>query len=400
MARKIIPTAQLVPKFQGIGRCNNYAMLQSIPCSSECKIVGQILLDHPLSYALTASANILAVYLQQFWKTDRKTISYQGVVDKVSAFYSKFLAQPWQTMFKKKDVIQYPRFTKLRIADLMKKECTISRDENFDALLTNKIHATDDYKETTPRAYRTPTLTAASPEGKKRKKGAGEPSSLSKSLKVTIRQKKQVTPLIPPHSDDKERDEIAKATLLSLTLHKNTLAFEAQETVAKVQEKLVEEEIEKMVEEPVSHKENPEVVADDDVTKKKDDVKDADEVKDDNVEKTNDAAEEKDNDDHTDHTLVRTYAMDISQNLCNGRRGQIHHHIKKLMTHEFFMGKIREVLDYCKNIIPEMTFARANEMIKEEMPRLINLAVHKDHEIDHINVPELISKNLPLMDQK
>ncbi|GJS59291.1 hypothetical protein Tco_0654075 [Tanacetum coccineum] len=54
-AQQIIPAAQLVPKFQSIRRCNNYAMLQSIPCSPECKIVGQILLDHLLSYALTAT---------------------------------------------------------------------------------------------------------------------------------------------------------------------------------------------------------------------------------------------------------------------------------------------------------------------------------------------------------
>ncbi|GJS87021.1 hypothetical protein Tco_0769657 [Tanacetum coccineum] len=145
--------AQLVPKFQGIGRCNNYVVLQSIPCSPECKIVGQILLDHPLGYALTATADVSAVYLQQFWKTVNKVpdtkdtirfkldaqeitytvdmfrdalklpvetpdnpfitpvnieiiesfiqrVGYQGVVDKVSAFYTKFLAQPWQTMFK------------------------------------------------------------------------------------------------------------------------------------------------------------------------------------------------------------------------------------------------------------------------------------------------------------
>ncbi|GKD45324.1 hypothetical protein Tco_1269969, partial [Tanacetum coccineum] len=63
MAQQIIPAAQLVPKFQGIGRCNNYVVLQSILCLSECKIVGQILLDHPLSYALIATADIPAVYL-------------------------------------------------------------------------------------------------------------------------------------------------------------------------------------------------------------------------------------------------------------------------------------------------------------------------------------------------
>ncbi|GJW37681.1 hypothetical protein Tco_0060601 [Tanacetum coccineum] len=47
-------------------------------------------------------------------------------------------------------------------------------------------------------------------------------------------------------SDDRERDEIVEATLLSLTMHKTALAAEAQENVAKVQEKL--EEIENMVE--------------------------------------------------------------------------------------------------------------------------------------------------------
>ncbi|GKG06126.1 hypothetical protein Tco_0326212, partial [Tanacetum coccineum] len=113
----------------------------------ECKIMGQILVDHPLSYDLTTTADILAVYLQQFWKTVSKVpdtndaikfkldkqeitytvdmfrdtphlpmetpknpfftpvnikviesfmqkVCYQGVVDKVSAFYTKFLAQP------------------------------------------------------------------------------------------------------------------------------------------------------------------------------------------------------------------------------------------------------------------------------------------------------------------
>ncbi|GKB28029.1 hypothetical protein Tco_0867430 [Tanacetum coccineum] len=213
MAQQIIPAAQLVPKFQSIGRCNNYVMLQSIPCSLECKIMGQILLDHPLSYALTSSADIPVVYLQQFWKTvgnvpDTKDtikfkldaqeitytvdtfrdtlklpmetpdnlfippvnikviesfmqkVSYQGVVDKVIAFYMKFLAQSWQTMFKwdfiycvqqKKNVITYPRFIKLIIADLIKKYPSIPKqlEENYltikdDIPLENPKHVDDD----------------------------------------------------------------------------------------------------------------------------------------------------------------------------------------------------------------------------------------------------------------
>ncbi|GJU15647.1 hypothetical protein Tco_1143613 [Tanacetum coccineum] len=216
-----------------------------------------------------------------------------------------------------------------------------------DAFLTDEIRATDDYVEyktvfvkvsilinqpqpvvssqgthrTTPRAYKTPTLTAASPQGKKRKQIAEETSSARKLLKVTIKQKVNTTS-IPPPSDGRERDEIAEATLL-------------------IQEKLVEEEIEKMVKgegdeesyasefddymlhddvedsstriDPGSHKENPEVFDDDDVTQKKDDKKDEDEEKDDDVKKNDDATKEKDNDDHTDHTLVRTHATGIKK---------------------------------------------------------------------------------------
>ncbi|GKA77210.1 hypothetical protein Tco_0783671, partial [Tanacetum coccineum] len=189
MAQQVIPAAQLVPRYHTIRRCNNYAVLHSIPCSPECKIVGKILLDHPLSYAPTATADVLVVYLQQFWRTVSKVpdtkdtiklcwilrntieafmnrVGYQGVVDKVIAFYTKNLAQPWHIMskvfltirtsghdltkfnilqlfhdvinqtnvdyvallwwdfmnnvFQKKEAIQYHRFIKLIIADLMK----------------------------------------------------------------------------------------------------------------------------------------------------------------------------------------------------------------------------------------------------------------------------------------
>ncbi|GJZ04258.1 retrovirus-related pol polyprotein from transposon TNT 1-94 [Tanacetum coccineum] len=124
-----------------------------------------------------------------------QTVSYQGVVDKVSAFYMMFLAQPWQTMFKvfnrclttltsghdqtktnilqlfhvvgnhtnveyaallwwdflncvfqKKDAIQYPRFTKLIIANLMKKNVLFQGMLILDAFLTDEINATDDYE--------------------------------------------------------------------------------------------------------------------------------------------------------------------------------------------------------------------------------------------------------------
>ncbi|GJX99233.1 hypothetical protein Tco_0356252 [Tanacetum coccineum] len=58
MAQNVIPADQLVQQVKPITRWNNYAVLQSILCSPECKIVGQLLLDHPLSYALTATVDV------------------------------------------------------------------------------------------------------------------------------------------------------------------------------------------------------------------------------------------------------------------------------------------------------------------------------------------------------
>ncbi|GJV09654.1 hypothetical protein Tco_1351195 [Tanacetum coccineum] len=343
-------------------------------------------LDHPLSYALTATANVAAVCLQRFWKIVNKVpdtkdtikfnldrqeivytidmfrdtlhlpvetpnnpfielvnikviessmqkVGYQCVVDKVSAFYTKFLAQPWQTMFKVFNrclTTRTSRHDQIKINIIQLFYAVVNRVHVYhaslfwnllfrgilipDGFLADEIHATNDYAE-----YETVFVKSS---GEKEEANCWRNKFIEKSLKVTVKQKK--TTLILPLSDDKERDEIAKATLLSLTMHKTTLVAEAQENVAKVQEKLVEKEIEKMVEgeedkelyasefvdsmlnddvddfgtriEPESHKENPEVVVNDDDDETEKEKKDA----------KKDDAEEKDNDDHTDHTLVGT----------------------------------------------------------------------------------------------
>ncbi|GKA33770.1 hypothetical protein Tco_0720199 [Tanacetum coccineum] len=93
-----------------------------------------------------------------------------------------------------------------------------------DAFIADEICATDDYKEYQMVFVRK----------KKRKQVVGETISLRKSLKVTIKQKQARTTLIPPPSDDRERDETAEATLLSLTLHKTAIATKTQDNVAKV----------------------------------------------------------------------------------------------------------------------------------------------------------------------
>ncbi|GJY80224.1 hypothetical protein Tco_0492975 [Tanacetum coccineum] len=335
----------------------------------------------------------------------------------------------------------------------------------------------------TPRAHRSPTVYANPLEIEKRKQTARE----SSSPRRIIKKKKQPTPSIPPPGDDRERDAIAEATILSLALHKTALIAEAQENIAKVQEKLDEEEIDKMVEgntdeesyasvfansilnyEGVdvddtgskiklgSQKENPECVSDDDETEKEKEVeqdikeKENEEVgKEHNIvekevtnetnvetEKTDDVVKEKEvanlsgsqeirneqkqtpipspirsprNVSFSDKTISEDLTDNISpitattsktsfttkhkkrfftlktRNLPGSiagmgrRRGKIRSHIKnKFITQEFFVEKIQEVLKHCDTVVPELTIAKTNEMIKTEMPCLVKLAVDKD----------------------
>ncbi|GJT31141.1 hypothetical protein Tco_0911416 [Tanacetum coccineum] len=369
MTQRVIPAAQLVPQYKSIERCNNYAVLQDIPCSPECKIVGLILLDHCLSYALTATADVPAVYLQQFWRTVSKVpdtedtikflldteqfiytvdmfrdtlqlpvetpknpfvapanihtieafmnrVGYQGVVDKKFPNIPKRIGEDYHSI--KDDV---PLVSVYTTGNVSVRGMLIP-----DAFLTAEIRETDGFKEyetvfmkvavpmnqpqpvvstqgtnrNTPRAHRSPTVYANPLEMKKRKLTAGE----SSSPRRIIKKKKQPTPSIPPPGDDRERDAIAEATLLSLALHKTALIAETQENIAKVQEKLDEEEIDKMVEgntdeesyasvfadsmlnnegaddddtrskiKPESQKENLERVSDDNETEKEKEVK-------------------------------------------------------------------------------------------------------------------------------
>ncbi|GKF39760.1 hypothetical protein Tco_0119821 [Tanacetum coccineum] len=171
----------------------------------------------------------------------------------------------------------------------------------------------------TPRATRTPNRTDVVQKKQKGKQVAGETSSSRKSLKITIKQQKPISTAPPPTSDDQERDDIHEATLLSLALHKPAKIAEEQESMAAIKEKILEEDMEKIIEgedeesyaskfadsvfldkedsgtriEPGSHKKNLEKVDDDDEEEvKKDDKKDDD--------------GDDENDDHDDHALIKT----------------------------------------------------------------------------------------------
>ncbi|GKC51791.1 hypothetical protein Tco_1074536 [Tanacetum coccineum] len=266
----------------------------------------------------------IAPATRKFIQPFLKIVGYQGDVDKDFLHYIR----------QKKDVIQYLRFTKLIIANLMKKFPFIPQrlEEDYHSIkddiplykeyekvffkvdvpmIQSQLVESTQGTNRTPRAHRTPTPTAVVGDvvQKKRHQVARETSSPMKSIKVTIRKKKTTI-------------------LLSLTMHKTAITAEAQENVAKVYENILEEDIAKMVDgkdedsyasdfadlvfqdddddsgntiEPESHKENPKTVDDDDDVneeEKKDEKKDHDDKKDD--------TEDNDNDDHTDHTLVGT----------------------------------------------------------------------------------------------
>ncbi|GJS25297.1 hypothetical protein Tco_0453929 [Tanacetum coccineum] len=255
-----------------------------------------------------------------------------------------------------------------------------------DAFLTKEIRATDDFKEyemvfvgvdvlmnqlqlvvssqgthrSTPRAHRTPTVSTASPHGKKRKQIVGESSSPHKSLKITIRQKQVVE---GEKDDDDSEDRL----------------------------------------EPGNHKENPEYVDDDDDEEKVIAEKDVNtgslETRTEEMHtpiptppkspRINFSSDKNITQELTDIVPLPTattskdsstskrkkqpilYKTKILPGSIAGmcrRRGQIRSHIKnKFITHDFLMGKIREVLDHCNTIVPELTFAKTNEMINKEM---------------------------------
>ncbi|GJY97198.1 hypothetical protein Tco_0514108 [Tanacetum coccineum] len=206
----------------------------------------------------------MAPTTMKFIQPFMQIVGYQGVVDKKFDSIPLRLEEDYHSI--KDDIPLVSVYTMRNV--------TVRGMLILDKFIIDDIHATKEYKEymnvfvrvdvptiqpppvvstqgthrNTPSALRSPTLTIDIIQKKKRKQIVGEISTPRKSLKVTIKQKKPSTTLVPPPGDDQERDDMAEATLLSLTLHKTALAAEARENIVKVQEKLEREEIEKMVE--------------------------------------------------------------------------------------------------------------------------------------------------------
>ncbi|GJY09342.1 hypothetical protein Tco_0377527 [Tanacetum coccineum] len=61
-------------------------------------------------------------------------------------------------------------------------------------------------------------------------------------------------------------------------------------------------------------------------------------------------------------------------------------------TTQLFAKKTKEILQYCNIIVPELTVAKTNAIIKQEMPHLVKLAVDKDQEVSPVDISGLVSK--------
>nr|GEU76166.1 hypothetical protein [Tanacetum cinerariifolium] len=135
-------------------------------------------------------------------------------------------------------------------------------------------------------------------------------------------------------------------------LHKTTLEAKAKENIAKVQEKIDEEEIEKMVEGKEDEESYASAFAD---SASNDDV------------------------DDTGRRCKDYERKTIDENL---------EKIDKVVKEK----EIQEVLDTFNQMVPDLNFAKTNEIIKEEMPRLIKLAVNKDREATPVNIAAMVTK--------
>ncbi|GJW22767.1 hypothetical protein Tco_0033389 [Tanacetum coccineum] len=318
--QQITPANQLVhsSKYQTVRRCNNYALLLNILCLRVCWIMGQLLVDHALSYALTATADVPAVYLQHFWKTVKQVLNANEAI-RFMKFESipKRLEEEYHLTKDDTSLVNVYATRKVTVQGML-----IPND-----LLIDEIRDTQAYKDYVEE-YGRVEVPMIQPELVEYSQGTYRIPRATRTPNpddVVQKKKRKGKPIAGEAMMIKKRDEIHEATLLSLALHKTAKIVEEQENVAAVTEKLLEEDMEKLVEgedddseamdfddliflndeeysatriEPGSHKENPKTINDDDEEedKKKDDKKD-----------------DNDDDDQDDHSLFRTRRTSSSE---------------------------------------------------------------------------------------
>nr|GEU78872.1 hypothetical protein [Tanacetum cinerariifolium] len=204
-------------------------------------------------------------------------------------------------------------------------------------------------------------------------------------------------------------DDIIEATQLSLAEAKNAKVYEEQQNVALVKNKILEEDVEKLVEgddessgdeiantmvlsdedsddriEPGSHKENLEEIVDDD--EKNDD------------DKHNDAKidENKDNDDnHTNHSLIKNRKIGSSKIMTEKMQTRISLTLDPLeLTYLWTrqVGIVEKVNEALREIAPQPATSATNDLNKDNLLWLVTNDVKKEIEQSKVVVPALISQ--------
>nr|GEZ09179.1 hypothetical protein [Tanacetum cinerariifolium] len=186
------------------------------------------------------------------------------------------------------------------------------------------------------------------------------------------------------------KDDIIEATQLSLALDKTAIVYEEQQNVAIVEKKNLKEDVDKLVKgedesdgdefvdlvllcdedssdriEPRSHKEKLEEIVDDD--DKNDDVKE-DKDDDDDI----------DDDDHDCHSLIKTQ-----------RTGSSEIRTEKIRTH--ILGLVKRL---CRRqeIILKLATSATNDLIQDNLPKLVTDVVKKERESSQPAVSALITQ--------
>ncbi|GJT94409.1 hypothetical protein Tco_1089927 [Tanacetum coccineum] len=392
--------------------CNNKAILPNIPCLKECRIVGKI-----VRQVLNANETIC-------FMVDTQEITY--TMDMFHATLKLLgLEEEYHTI--KDDTLLVNVYTT--------REVTIRGMLIPNDLLTDAIKETQVYKDYEAKATRTPNPDVVQKRKRKGKQATGESSSPRLSLKIRIRQQKSTSTTPLPPSDDQERDDIIEATQLGLVLDKTTKVYEEQHNVAIVKEKLLDEDVEKLVEgndesdgndfadtvllsdeysvdrlEPGSQKENLE-------NNDEDDDDDDDEKKDEKHDDAND--DDDDNDDRDNHALIKTQRTGSSEIRSEKMQTPIPSPLRSLKTdlsldkeidkelmvsvsptpdattqdqskpisrrYTHIYGAVKRIIlekvnESLKEIVPNITTSATNDLIKDNLPRLVTDVVKNERE--------------------
>nr|GEX97189.1 hypothetical protein [Tanacetum cinerariifolium] len=322
-----------------------------------------ILLDHPLSYALTATADVPTLYLKQFRMTLSKvpdtkdTIKFMVDTEEFTYTVDMFRVDLHLSIETPKNPFVAPKFP--NIPQRIEEDYHSIKDDIplvsvyttgnvlvrgmliSDVLLTVEIGDTDDFKE-----YETVFMNV-----------------------------------------DMNQPQLVVSTQGT---HRSTPRAHRTPTLTAIQEKL-DEEIEKMVE---GDKDEESYASEFAALVLNDDVDDSST----RIEPTDGVIKEKDVDVVTSSMEFRKKKMQtpipsptISPRKVSSSDKTVFEELTATVSPTTATTS-KILLDHCNNVVPEMTFVKTNDMIKEEMPRLVNLAVNKDREVDPKNAQEMIAK--------